>query len=54
MPRPTPPHDFQTAAQRIDPDRIIRALLPPNVGDPLAFAVLVALIATLLFLPAFL
>jgi len=54
MPLPTPLHDFQTATQRIDPDRIIRALLPPNVGDLLAFAVLVALIATLLFLPAFL
>ena len=50
------PHDFQIAAQRIDPDRIgiVRALLPPNVGDLLAFAVLVALVATLIFLPAFL
>ena len=55
MPRPTTPHDFQTAAQRIDPDHIIRTLLPPPcAGDLLAFAVLVALIATLLFLPAFL
>ena len=54
MPRPTPPHDFQTAAQRIDPDHIIRRFLPPCAGDLLAFAVLVALIATLLFLPAFL
>ena len=45
------PHDFQTAAQRIDPDR---ALLPPNVGDLLAFAVLVAFIAALIFLPSFL
>ena len=54
MPRPTTPHDFQTAAQRIDPDHSIRTLLPPPIGDLLAFAVLVALIATLLFLPAFL
>ena len=54
MPRPTTPHDFQTAAQRIDPDHIIRALLPPPLGDLLAFAVLVALIATLIFLPSFL
>ena len=54
MPRPTTPHDFQTAAQRIDPDRIVRTLLPPTRGDLLAFAVLVAMIATLLFLPAFL
>ena len=54
MPRPTTPHDFQTAAQRIDPDRVIRTFLPPTRGDLLAFAVLVALIATLLFLPAFL
>ena len=53
MPRPTTPHDFQTAAQRIDPERIIRILLPPPLGDLLAFAVLVAIIATLLFLPAF-
>ena len=48
------PHDFQTTTQRIDPDRIIRALLPPNVGDLLAFAVLVAFIAALIFLPSFL
>ena len=54
MPRPTTPHDFQTAAQRIDPDRVIRTFLPPTLDDLLAFAVLVALIATLLFLPAFL
>ena len=54
MPRPTTPHDFQTAAQRIDPDHIIRTLLPPTRGDLLAFAVLGALIAPLLFLPAFL
>ncbi len=54
MPRPTTPHDFQTAAQRIDPDRVIRALLPPILGDLLAFAVLLALVATLLFFPAFL
>ena len=54
MPRPTTPHDFQTATQRIDPDRIVRTLLPPPLGDLLAFAVLVALIATLLFIPAFL
>ena len=54
--KPTP-HDFQTAARRIDPDRVIRvirALLPPVLGDLLAFAVLLALIATLLFLPALL
>ena len=54
MPRPTTPHDFQTAAQRIDPDHILRILLPPTLGDLLAFAVLVAVIATLLFIPAFL
>lgn len=54
MPRPTTPHDFQTAAQRVDPDHVIHALLPPTRGDLLAFAVLVAMIATLLFLPAFL
>ena len=54
MPRPTTPHDFQTAAQRIDPERIIHTLLPPPLGDLLAFAVLVAMIAALLFLPAFL
>ena len=54
MPRPTTPHDFQTAAQRIDPERIIHTLLPPTLGDLLAFAVLVALLATLLFLPSFL
>ena len=51
--KPTP-HDFQTAARRIDPDRVIRTLLPPILGDLLAFAVLLALIATLLFFPAFL
>ena len=51
--KPTP-HDFQTAAARIDPDRIIHTLLPPSLGDLLAFAVLVALVATLLFLPALL
>lgn len=54
---PTPsrlPQDFHTATQRIDPDRIIRKLIPPSAGEALAFAVLVALIATLLFLPAFL
>ena len=51
--KPTP-HDFQTAAGRLDPDRVIRALLPPILGDLLAFAVLLALIATLLFLPALL
>ena len=45
---------FQTAAQRIDPDHIIRRFLPPCAGDLLAFAVLAAFIATLLFLPAFL
>ncbi len=33
MPRPTTPHDFQTAAQRIDPDRSIRTLLPPTLDD---------------------
>lgn len=54
MPRPTTPHDFQTAAQRIDPDRVIRTLLPPPLGDLLAFAVLAAFLAALLFLPAFL
>lgn len=56
MPRHTTPHDFQTAAQRVDPDpdHVIHALLPPTRGDFLAFAVLVAIIATLLFLPAFL
>ena len=54
MPRPTTPHDFQTAAQRIDPDHIIRTLLPPPLGDLLAFAVLLALITAQLFLPAFL
>ena len=54
MPRPTTPHDFQTAAQRIDPDHTIRLLLPPPLGDLLAFAVLVAFLATLLFIPAFL
>ena len=54
MPHPTTPHDFQPAAQRIDPDHIIRTLLPPPLGDLLAFAALVAVIATLLFLPAFL
>ena len=48
------PHDFQTTTQRIDPDRIIRRFLPPCAGDLLAFAVLVALVATLIFLPAFL
>ena len=53
MPRPTTPHDFQTAAQRVVPDHIVRRFLPP-LGDLLAFAVLVAIIATLLFLPAFL
>ena len=51
--KPTP-HDFQTAAGRIDPDRVIRTLLPPILGDLLAFAVLLALVATLLFLPALL
>ena len=54
MPRPPNPHDFQTATQRIDPDHIIRRFLPPCAGDLLAFAVLVTLIAALLFLPAFL
>ena len=54
MPRPTTPHDFQTAAHRVDPDPTIRRFLPPCAGDLLAFAVLVAIIATLLFLPAFL
>lgn len=55
MPTNNPtPHDFQTAAQRIDPDRVIRTLLPPILGDILAFAVLVAFIATLIFLPSFL
>ena len=48
------PHDFQTAAQRVDPDLIIRRFLPPCAGDLLAFTVLLAMIATLLFLPAFL
>ena len=48
------PNDFQTTTQRIDPDRSIRALLPPNVGDLLAFAVQVAFIAALILLPPFL
>ena len=51
--KPTP-HDFQTAARRIDPERAIRTPLPPILGDLLAFAVLLALVATLLFFPAFL
>ena len=54
MSRPTTLHDFQTAAQRTDPDRSLRRFLPPCAGDLLAFAVLVAIIVTLLFLPAFL
>ena len=54
MSRPPTPHDFQTAASRVDPDRVIRTLLPPILGDLLALAVLLALIATLLFLPVFL
>ena len=43
---PTPP--------RFDPDKLIRSLIPPSVGDALAFIVLVALVATLIFLPAIL
>lgn len=54
MPRRTTPHDFQTASRRLDPERVIRTLLPPILGDILALAVLLALLAILLFLPEFL
>lgn len=43
---PTPP--------RFDPDKLIRSLIPPSAGDALAFIVLVALVVTLIFLPAIL
>ena len=51
---PTPsrlPQDFHTATQRIDPDHTIRKLIPPSAGELLALVVLVALVATLIFLP---
>ena len=43
---PTPP--------RFDPDKLIRSLIPPSADDARAFVVLVALVATLIFLPAIL
>ena len=43
-----------TTPPRFDPDKLLRSLIPPSVGEALAFVVLVALIATLIFLPAIL
>ena len=43
-----------TTSPRFDPDKLIRSLIPPSAGDALAFVVLVALVATLIFLPAIL
>ena len=43
-----------TTPPRFDPDKLLRALIPPSVGEGFALIVLVALIATLIFLPVIL
>lgn len=41
-----------TTPPRFDPDKLLRSLIPPSAGEALALVVLVALVATLIFLPA--